>query len=103
MKNPGLVLFGTLGAILIGVFAPLIVYFVDKGDLEPHERAAVTALLNFEISLFIVCIIINFIPLIGKLLTLALCVLSIVYSVLAFIAAKENKPFKAPTVYPFLK
>lgn len=103
MKNEGLVILGTLGCIILGILASIIAYFVGKDKFTPQERDVVATLFNFNISLFIICILINFIPIIGQLLTLVIFVISIVYAILAYIAAKENKPFKAFTIYQFVK
>lgn len=101
MKNGGLMTFGTLGAILLGFIAPLIAYF--NSNLTPEEKTIITSLLNFEISLLLICIVINFIPIIGQIIGLLLGIVNIVYSIKAFIAAKNNKPFNAITVYQFVK
>ena len=102
MKNSGLMTFGTLGAILLGFIAPLVAW-LNKDKLSPEENAIITSLFNFEISLFIVCVVANFIPFVGQLLCLVLGVVNIVYAILAFVAAKDNKPFKALTIYEFIK
>ena len=102
MKNTGLMTFGTLGAILLCFIAPLVAW-LNKDKLAPEENAVITSLFNFEISLFIVCFLLNFIPLVGQLASLALWVVNIAFCIMAYIAAKDNKPFKAFTFYQFIK
>ena len=102
MKNSGLMAFGTLGAILLGFIAPLIVW-LNKDKLTPEERAIAASFFNFEISLLLVCIVINFIPVIGQIIGFVLGIVNIVYAVMAFIAVKNNKPFNALNIYEFVK
>ena len=102
MKNDGLMMFGTLGVIILGFIAPLIVW-LNKDNLSPDEKSITAALFNFEISLFIVCIVVNLIPFIGQLIGLILYVVNIVYGIKAFISVREHKPFNAPTIYAFIK
>lgn len=102
MKNDGLMMFGTLGVIILGFIAPLIVW-LSKENLTPDERSIMAALFNFEISLLIVCVVINLIPLLGQLIFLILYVVNIIYALKAFAAVREHKPFAAPTVYEFVK
>ena len=102
MKNDGLMIFGALGAIILGFIAPLIVW-LSKENLTPDERSIMSALFNFEISLFLVCIIINLIPLLGQLVCLVLWVLNLVYELKAFTSVREHKPFTAPKFYEFVK
>lgn len=102
MKNNGLMILGTLGVIIIGFIAPLIVW-LSKDTLTPEERAVIASLFNFEISLLIVCVLINLIPFLGQLISLVLCVMNIVYGIQAFIAVKDHKPFHAITIYEFVK
>lgn len=102
MKNKGLMIFGTLGAILLGFIPPLVAWLL-KDKLAEDEKGIIATLLNFELSLLIVCIIVSFIPVLGQLLCIAANVLNIVYAVMAFLAAKDNKPLKPLTIYEFVK
>ncbi len=102
MKNDGLLMFGALGAIILGFIAPLIVW-LNKDNLTPDEKSITAALFNFEISLFIVCILINLIPLLGQLVCLVLWVVNVIYALKAFICVREHKPFNAPTIYTFIR
>ena len=102
MKNDGLMLVGTLGAISLAFLPPLIVWLRCKEKLTSEEMSIIVEFLNFEISFFIVCIIATLIPFLWHIGPI-LCVVNIAYSIMAFIAAKENKPFAAPKFYQFVK
>ena len=102
MKNDGLMIFGTLGAIILGFIAPLIVW-LSKENLTPEEKSITAALFNFEISLFLACIVINLIPLLGQLVCLVLWIVNLVYALKAFTSVREHKPFSAPKFYEFVK
>lgn len=102
MKNKGLMILGTLGIILLGIFAPLIVWLC-KDRLEGGEKSIIATVFNFEISVLIIYLIARFIPFIGGLICLALYIANIVYGVMSFIAAKENKPLTPLTIYEFVK
>ncbi len=102
MKNKGLMILGTLGAIIIGIFAPLIAWLC-KDNLDGSEKPVIATMLNFEISLLIIGVILNFIPVLGRLLSFALVVTNIVYAIMAFVAAKDNKPLTPLSIYEFVK
>ena len=102
MKNKGLMILGTLGAIILGIFAPLIAWLC-KDKLDGGERSVIATMLNFEISLLIVCIILSFVPVVGRLVCFVLSIVNIVYAIMAFMAAKDNKPLTPLTIYEFVK
>ena len=103
MKNTGLMIFGTLGAILLGFIPPLIVWCLSKEKLETGEKEVIKTILNFEISLLIVCLVASLIPFIGKLIVSVCSILNIVYAIMAYLAANDNKPLKPLTFYEFVK
>ncbi len=102
MNNKGLMILGTLGAILLGFIAPLIAY-ACKDNLQQQDRAIIASFLNFELSLLIICLVLNFVPAIGHLLSLAFWVVNIIYSLQAYTAAKTGSNFNAPSFYEFVK
>jgi uncharacterized membrane protein len=105
MKNNGLMAFSTLGVILLGFIAPLVA-FINKDKLTPEEKAIIVSLFNFEISYLIITVAVgivsSYIPFAG-LINLIFAVINIVYGIQSFMAARENKPFNAFTVYDFVK
>lgn len=102
MKNKGLMILGTLGIIILGIFAPLIVWLC-KDRLEGDEKAIIATVFNFEISFLIIGIIANFIPVLGRLICLVLWIANIVYAIMAYTAAKEHKPLTPISIYEFIK
>lgn len=102
MKNKGLMILGTLGIILLGILAPLIVWLC-KDRLDGGEKSVIATVFNFEISILIIGLISRFIPFFGGLVCTVLYIANIVYGVMAFIAAKENKPLTPLTIYEFIR
>ena len=102
MNNKNLMIIGTLGAIIIGLFAPLIAY-LNKEKLQNPERLIITAFLNFELSLVIIAVVLNFIPLFGQIICALIYVINIIYSVMAYNAAKMGNKFNPPYFYEFVK
>lgn len=102
MNNKNLMILGTLGAIFIGLFAPLIAY-INKDKLQTPDRLIITAFLNFELSLLIICVVLNFIPLFGQIICAIMCVINIIYSIVAYNAAKTGNKFNPPYFYEFVK
>ena len=102
MKNTGLMIVGTLGAIFIGFFAPLIAYLL-KDNLNENERGIIATMLNFELSLLIVCVILSFIPILGHIACALLWVGNLIYAIMAFVAAKDNTQLKPIALCQFVK
>ena len=102
MKNNGLMILGTLGVILLGIFAPLIAWLC-KDKLEENEKKIIATVFNFEISILIIYLIARFLPFISGHIYSAFYIANIVYGIMAFIAAKENKPLTSLTIYEFIK
>ena len=102
MKNKGLMILGTLGVIFLGILAPLIVWLC-KDRLEGGEKSIIATVFNFEISILIIGVIAKFIPFAGSLVCTVLYIANIVYGIMAFIAAKDNKPLTPASIYEFIK
>ena len=102
MKNKGLMMLGTLGSIILGIVAPFIAWLC-KDKLDNEEKTIINTMLNFEISLVIIGVVLNFIPVLGRLLSLVLVAANIVYAIMAYMAAKDNKALKPIAIYEFLK
>jgi len=93
-----------LAHILTFVFpllAPLIIYLIKKDEssfVAYHAKES----LNFQITLFIVCIIL-FITIIGILLLWAVGIISVVLVIVATIRAAEGKLYRYPLCIRLIK
>lgn len=86
-----------LGGIIVGFIAPLVIYLVYK-DRDGFVREHSTEALNFQITLAIAYLVsmVTMIVGVGFLLFLAAWVCSIVFAVLASIAANAGRPYRYP-------
>lgn len=93
-----------VGGILFSVVAPLVAYLVlrDRGDfVREHTRVA----LNFHITMviaYVVGVITSWL-LIGVFIALATGVVSIVFGVLAAVAANQGRFYRYPLSIEFIK
>ncbi|WP_260855611.1 DUF4870 domain-containing protein [Curtobacterium sp. 9128] len=93
-----------VGGIFFSFVAPLVAYFVlrDRGQfVREHTRAA----LNFQITMAIadaVGVITSWLG-IGLLILLAVRVLTIVFSILAAVAANRGQLYRYPVAIEFVK
>lgn len=93
-----------VGGIVLGVIAPLVGYLVLK-DRSPFVAANSRNALNFQITVLIgyaIGSVLTFI-LIGVLVLLAVWVLSIVFSILAAVAANRGEVYRYPLTIQFIK
>ena len=103
-----------VGGIIIGFISPLIGYLVLKDRssfVREHSRTA----LNFQITMaaaqvanFIVGIILGIVTLglwgiVQLLVSLAIGIVVIVFSIVAAIAANKGEMYKYPLSFPFIK
>lgn len=84
-----------------GFIAPLIIYLIKK-DESAYVREHAKESLNFQITMFIL-IIGLLITIIGALLIWPLVIVSWVFVILATIKASENKMYKYPINFRFIK
>lgn len=92
-----------VGGILFGFLAPLITYLVLK-DRGPFVRAHTATALNFHLTILIACIagyILAFV-FIGFLVLLAAWVCTIVFGIIAAIAANKGEFYTYPVAIKFL-
>jgi uncharacterized Tic20 family protein len=88
---------GHVGGILFGFVAPLIVFIIYK-DRDGFVRAHSAEALNFQITLaiaWVAAIILSVIG-IGLLLMPVVAVCSLVFSIMAAIAANNGQPYRYP-------
>jgi uncharacterized Tic20 family protein len=92
-----------VGGILFGFIAPLITYLVLK-DRGAFVRAHTATALNFQLTLLIAYVVgvITSLLLIGYLILLAAWVLSIIFGVMAAIAANKGEFYTYPMAIKFV-
>jgi len=92
-------LLANLGGILFSVIAPLIVYVIYK-DRDPFVRRASSQALNFQIFVLIGYAIsgILMLILVGFITALAVWVCSIIFPILAAIAANKGEDYDYPLI-----
>ena len=93
-----------VGGILFEFLPALIGYLVLK-DRGPFIRAHTATALNFQITLLIAYVVASILifAFIGLLLIPAIWVLSIVFSIIAAIAANNGQLYKYPVAIEFVK
>ena len=103
-----------VGGIIIGFISPLIGYLVMK-DRSPFVREHSATALNFQITLaiahvanFVLGLILGVVTfgiwfVVQTLITLALIVVSLVFSIIAAMAANKGQPYKYPLTINFVK
>jgi uncharacterized Tic20 family protein len=103
-----------VGGIIIGFISPLIGYLVLK-DRSAFAREHTATALNFQITLaiahvanFILGLILGIITfgiwtLVQILITIALYVVNIVFSIIAAMAANKGQPYRYPLAISFVK
>jgi len=92
-----------VGGILFSWLAPLITYLVLK-DRGAFVRAHTATALNFQLTLLIAYVVgvITSLLLIGYLILLAAWVLSIIFGVMAAIAANKGEFYTYPMAIKFV-
>lgn len=87
--------------ILVGFFAPLIIYLIKKdesGFVRDHAKES----LNFQITVFIVLIGL-FVTIIGILLMWLVGILALVFVIIASVKSGEGKMYKYPFTLRLIK
>jgi uncharacterized Tic20 family protein len=92
-----------IGGIVFGFIAPLIGYFVLK-DRGPFVREHSAAALNFQLTMLIGYVIgaVTFIFLIGIFILMAVWVLTVVFGILAAVAANQGRYYTYPLSIKFV-
>lgn len=92
-----------VGGILFSWLAPLITYLVLK-DRGPFVRAHTATALNFQLTLLIAYVVgvITALLLVGYLIMLAAWVASIVFGIMAAIAANKGEFYTYPMAIKFV-
>ncbi len=87
--------------VAVGFLAPLIIYLMKK-DESVYVREHAKESLNFQITMFIICIIL-FITVIGILLIWVVAILALVLEIIATIKASESKMYRYPINFRLIK
>jgi uncharacterized Tic20 family protein len=93
---------------ILGIFAsfvPALVGYLVLKDRGPFVRQHTAAALNFQLTLLIAYAIgtITSVILIGIFILLAAAVLSVVFSIMAAVAANNGQTYKYPLTIEFVK
>jgi uncharacterized Tic20 family protein len=93
-----------VGGILFSFVVPLITYLVFK-DRGPFVREHTKQALNFTLTMLIAYVAgtILTVIVIGGLVVFAAWVLSIIFGIMAAIAANKGEMYKYPLAIPFIK
>lgn len=96
-----LALISHIVTIISSFLAPLIIYLLKKDEsafIAEHAKES----LNFQITVFLVCIIL-FVSIIGILLLWLVGILTLVFVIVATIRASEGKLYRYPFSIRFIK
>jgi uncharacterized Tic20 family protein len=93
-----------IGVGYLGWLGPLIILLVLK-DRSPFVAQHAKATLNFQITMFIAAVVagLTWILLIGILITAAIYVIVIVFSIVAAVAANRGERYEYPLSIRFLR
>lgn len=86
-----------LGGFLLSWVVPLVVYLVYR-DRSPFIRQHAAEALNFQVTLFIAYVVsaLLIVVLIGMFTFVATAVLSLIFAVMASVAAANGQPYRYP-------
>ncbi|HMO62958.1 MAG TPA: DUF4870 domain-containing protein [Ferruginibacter sp.] len=87
--------------VVVGFLAPLIIYLIKK-DESPYVRDHAKESLNFQITIFLACVILA-ITLVGILLIWVVGIINLVLVIIATIKTSENKMYKYPLNFRLIK
>lgn len=102
MNEKTLTIIGTLGTIILGVFASLIAWFAGGKELQGNSKEVIRQMFNFELTIFVAGIVLGLIPVVGQILALVIFVANLVFAIQSFVAANKGAEFKAPG-FEFIK
>jgi len=96
MNERTTVIVGTLGTIILCVFASIIAWFAGGNKLQGAAREIIRKMFNVELNLFVVAVVAGFIPVVGKLLALVIFVINLFVAIMAFQAYNKETEFSVP-------
>ena len=83
------------------ILAPLIIYLIKKDDSK-YVAAHAKESLNYQITVTIICIVLV-VTIVGILLVWLVAIASLVLVIIATIRASENKLYRYPVNFRFIK
>ena len=109
-KDKNLLLLTTLSCLILGFIVPLIMWILNKDNADFGGKKYLTNLLNFELTLFIACIVLtllNVIPLLGQIVfglgSFIIWIANIVLIIVATIKLTKNEEYKFPFTLELIK
>ena len=87
--------------LVAGFIAPLVIYLIKK-DESPYVRDHAKESLNFQITMFIIYVVL-IITIIGILLVWAVAITDLILVIIATIKASENKMYRYPFNFRLIK
>ncbi|MBE7704405.1 MAG: DUF4870 domain-containing protein [Cyanobacteria bacterium SIG29] len=109
-NNKNILVLTTLSCAILGFIVPLIVWFLNKDNTEFVGKKYLTDLLNFELTLFIIGLIltvINVVPLLGQLISglgcLIVMIANIIIVIMATIKLTKDEEYKFPMAMELIK
>lgn len=110
MENRNILLLTTLSCLFLGFIVPLVVWLAIKEQFTDGEKAYLTNLLNFELTLLIWWVIfsaINIVPLLGQIIFMAgsglLWIMNIIIIIIATLKVAKNEEYKIPFAFELIK
>ena len=94
MNEKTTILLGILGALLVGVIAPAIAWYLGANTLQPLHREILRRFLNLEITLLLIGLV--------PILTPFVLIANVIFVVIAFMAVNNGTEFKS-IGYNFIK
>ena len=101
-NEKGILAIGTLGGFL-GFLIPLLVWAICKNSMSNFAANTVIGMTNFQLTLFIICFLLSFIPVLGWLICLVISIINLIIVILAFSAAISGKVYNYPFKFDFIK
>ena len=99
-KSKNLLVLTTLVSLIFGFLAPLVMWFVQKDMLEGEVKTYMRNLLNFELTMFIVMLILGFV---FAPVAAFLGFVNAVILIIATISVFNNKNYKFPFLLELIK
>lgn len=85
----------SLGAIF-GFIIPLIMWILRKEEFSDYTKKMLVDLLNFELIIFIIFVVLTFIPILGWIAEFAVAIFNLIVALRCFSATRERKEFAFP-------
>ena len=99
-KSKNLLVLTTLVSLIFGFLAPLVMWFVQKDMLEGEAKTYMKNLLNFELTMFIVILILGFV---FTPVAAFLGFVNAIILIIATISIFNNKNYKFPFLLELIK